>query len=118
MLPVLRLPASWSQVLLSVRPVLRAPGFRMFRILATGLVAQTGRKGVVGMLAGSGMQVAVSFHAACRFFSEGTWNVDRVGLRVARLVVDRLVPVGAPVLVAVDDTLVQRWGKHVFAALW
>ena len=90
----------------------------MFQILATGLVAQTGRKSVVGMLAGSGMQVAVSFHAACRFFSEGTWDVDRVGLRVARLIVEKLVPVGAPVLVAVDDTLVQRWGRKVFAALW
>lgn len=118
MLPVLRLPVSWSQVLASVRPAFRAPGFRMFQILATGLVAQAGRKSVVGMLAGSGMQVAVSFHAACRFFSEGTWDVDRVGLRVARLIIDRLIPVGAPVLVAVDDTLVQRWGRNVFAALW
>ena len=68
----------------------------MFQILATGLVAQTGRKSVVGMLAGCGMQAAVSSHAACRFFSEGTWDVDRVGLRVARLVIDTLVPVGAP----------------------
>jgi len=90
----------------------------MFRILATGLVAQAGRKSVVGMLAGSGMQLAVSFHAACRFFSEGTWEVDRVGVCVARLVVARLVPPGAPVLVAVDDTLVKRGGKKVFAALW
>jgi DDE superfamily endonuclease len=118
MLPVLRLPASWSQVLLSVRPGFRAPGFRLFQILATGLVAQTGRKSVVGMLAGSGMQLVVSFHAACRFFSEGTWEVDRVGLCVARLIVDKLVPPGAPILVAVDDTLVKRGGKKVFAALW
>jgi hypothetical protein len=118
MLPVLRLPVSWSLVLGSVRPAFRAPGFRMFRLLATGLVAQTGRKSVVGMLAGSGMQLVVSFHAACRFFSEGTWEVDRVGLSVARLIVDKLVPAGAPVLVAVDDTLVKRGGGKVFAALW
>jgi hypothetical protein len=118
MLPALRLPVSWSVVLQSVRPAFRAPGFRMFQILATGLVAQTGRKSVVGMLAGSGMQLVVSFHAACRFFSEGTWEVDRVGVCVARLIVDRLVPSGAPVLVAVDDTLVKRGGKKVFAALW
>jgi hypothetical protein len=90
----------------------------MFQILATGLVAQVGRKSVVGMLAGSGMQVVVSFHAACRFFSEGTWDVDVVGVRVARLIVDRLLPAGAAVLVAVDDTLVKRGGKSVFAALW
>jgi hypothetical protein len=85
----------------------------MFQILATGL-----RKSVVGMLDGSGMQLVVSFHAACRFFSEGTWDVDAVGLRVARLIVDMLVPPGSPILVAVDDTLVKRGGKNVFAALW
>jgi hypothetical protein len=118
MLPALRLPVSWSAVLQSVRPAFRAPGFRMFQVLATGLVAQTGRKSVVGMLAGSGMHLVVSFHAACRFFSEGTWEVDRVGLCVARLIVGRLVAPGAPILVAVDDTLVTRGGKKVFAALW
>ena len=90
----------------------------MFQVLATGLVAQSGRKSVVGMPAGSGMQLTVSFHAACRFFSEGTWDVDRVGLCVARLIVDRLLPPGAPILVAVDDTLVKRGGRKVFAALW
>jgi hypothetical protein len=90
----------------------------MFQILATGLVAQSGRKSVVGMLAGAGMQCVVSFHVACRFFSEGTWDVDRVGVCVARLIVDKLVPPGAPILVAVDDTLVKRGGRKVFAALW
>ena len=41
----------------------------MFVLLATGLVARTARRTVVGMLAASGMAAVVSFHACCRFFS-------------------------------------------------
>jgi hypothetical protein len=36
-------------------------------VLATGLVARPARRTVVGMLAGTGMAAAVSFHACCRF---------------------------------------------------
>jgi hypothetical protein len=43
--------------------------FTLFTVLATRMVAQTGRRGVVGMLSGTRMAGAVSFHAACRFFS-------------------------------------------------
>ena len=67
----------------------RRSTFALFTMLATGMVAQTGRRGVVGMLAGARMAGAISFHAACRFFSQAVWDVDRLGLLVARLIVDR-----------------------------
>lgn len=118
MLPGLNLPVSWSNTLQAGRPALRAPSSRMFQVLATGLVAQVGRKSVVGMLSGSAMVGRISFQAACRFFSDGAWQVDALSVAVARLIVDRLVPDGAPILVVVDDTLVKRWGRKVFAALW
>ncbi|MFC9358263.1 transposase [Rhodococcus sp. NPDC057014] len=76
------------------------------------------RRTVVGMLAGAGMAAVVSFHSACRFFSAHAWGTDRLGLTVARLVVDRLLPVDAPITVAVDDTLFRRWGKKVYHAFW
>jgi DDE superfamily endonuclease len=71
----------------------------VFTMLATGMVAQTGRRSVVGMLAGARMAGAISFHAACRFFSQAVWEADRLGLLEA----------GAPVVVVVDDTLLRRW---------
>lgn len=90
----------------------------MFTILATGLVARTGRRSVVGMLAGARMAGQVSFHAACRFFSHAVWDVDQLGLGVARLIVTRLLDPDEPIVVVVDDTLFRRWGRSVHHAFW
>jgi hypothetical protein len=113
------LPGSWAGVLEPLRPVFRRRGtFVLFTVLATGMVATVGRRSVVGMLAGAGMARQISFHAACRFFSHAVWDVDRLGLVVARLVVTRLLGPGEPVTVVIDDTLFKRWGRHVHGAFW
>jgi hypothetical protein len=113
------LPASWQSLLETVRPAFRrAPTFAIFTLVATGLVAQTARRTVVGMLAGAGMAAVVSFHAVCRFFSHHRWDPDRIGLMVARLIADRLLQPGADIEVVVDDTLFRRWGPKVFGAFW
>jgi len=119
MLLPLRLPSSWLEVLDPLRPVFaRSSTFALFVLLATGLVARTARRTVVGMLAGAGMAAVVSFHSACRFFSTHRWEPDRLGLAVARLVVHRLLEADAPITIAVDDTLFRRWGKKVHHAFW
>jgi len=86
--------------------------------MATGLVEQTARRTVVGMLTGAGMAAVVSFHTACRFFSQHVWDADRIGLGLAQLIVDRLLDEQAPIEVVVDDTLFRRWGRKVFGAFW
>jgi len=117
MLRSLTLPASGRAALDTFRPAFRRSStFAVFALLATGLVAQAGRRTVVGMLAGVGVAAAVSFHSACRFFSRHTWDADRIGLALARLVVDRLLGEHAPIMVVVDDTLIRRWGPKVFGA--
>jgi hypothetical protein len=106
-------------VLEPLRAAFRRRGtFALFTMLATGMVAQTGRRSVVGMLSGAGMAGAVSFHAACRFFSHAVWDVDRLGLLVARLIVDRLLDPHAPIVAVVDDTLFRRWGRKVHHVFW
>jgi hypothetical protein len=102
-----------------LRPVFRRRGtFVLFTVLATGMVTTVGRRSVVGMLAGARMGRQISFHAACRFFSHAVWDVDRLGLVVARLIVARLLGPGEPVTVVIDDTLFKRWGRHVHGAFW
>ena len=86
----------------------RSSTFGLFALLATGLVARTARRTVVGMLAGAGMSALVSFHCACRFFSHYVWEVDRLGLAVARLIVDRLLERTRRSL--------SRWMTRCFAA--
>jgi DDE superfamily endonuclease len=86
--------------------------------LATGMVAQTSRRSVVGMLSGARMAQTISFHAACRFFSHAVWDVEKLGLLVARLIVDRLLGPDEAITVVVDETLFKRWGRKVSHAFW
>jgi hypothetical protein len=55
-------------------------------------------------------------HRAHRFFSRAVWDLDQVGLALARAVAERFTPEGATVTVAVDDTLFHRYGRHVHGA--
>jgi hypothetical protein len=55
---------------------------------------------------------------AHRFFASARWSADAVGLVVLALVTGWLVPAGAPVVIAVDDTMFRRWDRKVHAAHW
>src|ERR1035437_3669352 len=108
------MPGSWAGLLETFRPVFRRRGtFVLFTVLATGMVASTGRRSVVGMLSGAQMAGTISFHAACRFFSSAVWDLDQMGLVAARLIVGRLLPPDEPVTVVAGDTLYKRWGRKV-----
>jgi hypothetical protein len=82
------------------------------------MVAQTGRRTVTGMLTGAGLSRLWPHHRAHAFFARASWDPDQLGLRLARAVVEALLPADAPILVVVDDTLLHRVGKKVFGALW
>jgi hypothetical protein len=114
----LPLPASLASVLAVFGPLFTAPSFRTFTGLACGFLTQTGRRTVCGMLAGAGLLRAWPHDRAHQFFSRARWNADDLGLAVAKLVVTLLVPAGEPVTVAIDDTLLRRRGKKVWAASW
>jgi hypothetical protein len=105
-------------LLASFQPCFTAPTFEVFRALVGGTLAATGRRTVCGMLVGAGLSRVWHHDRAHRFFSQARWSPDTLGLALARLAVGLLVPDGAPVLVAVDDTLFKRSGKKVWAAGW
>jgi hypothetical protein len=120
MLPdaTLQVPASLATLLAVFPPLFTVPSFRMFCGLACGFLAQPGRRTVCGMPTGAGLSRAWPHDRAHRFFSRARWDPDELGLAAARLVVRLLVPAGAPVDVAVDDTLFKRRGKKVWGASW
>lgn len=118
MLRALILPATLSRVLVSFRPCFTAPTFETFTALVAGLVAQPVERTVCGILTGAGL-VRVWHHCrAHRFFSAARWCPRQVGLVAAGLVVAALLATGAPIMVAVDDTLFRRRGKQVHGAGW
>lgn len=116
--PSLALPASLMALLTLFRPCFTEPTFRAFCALGGGFLAQPGRRTVCGMLTGAGLSRAWSHHRAHRFFSAARWSPQDVSAVLTRLVVDRLVPAGDAVVVAVDDTLFRRTGRKVHAASW
>ena len=111
-------PASLMTLLAAFSPLFTAPSFRTFTMLACGFLSQPGKRTVVGMLSGAGLSRRVPHDRAHWFFSRARWDADALGLAAALLVVSLLVPAGAPVDVAVDDTLFKRRGKKVWAASW
>ena len=118
MLPGLNLPASLAGLLAVLRPCFTGPSFRTFCGLVAGLCGQVRRRTVCGMLLGAGLSRCWPHDRAHYFFARAAWDLDELGLAVARLVVLLLVPAGEPVTVAVDDSVFRRRGRKVFGAAW
>jgi DDE superfamily endonuclease len=118
MLPGLTLPASLAGLLWSLRPVFTGPSFRTFCGLVAGLCGQVRRRTVCGMLLGAGLSRCWPHDRAHYFFARAAWDLDQLGVAVARLVVALLVPAGAAVIVAVDDSVFRRAGRKVYGAAW
>ena len=118
MLRVPTLPGSLERVLEAFRPCFTTPTFTTFVTLLAGMVAQPANRTVCGMLAGAGVAGVWHHSRAHRFFAYARWHPDAVGLAVLRLIVGHLIPIGAPLTVAVDDTLFRRRGHKVYAAHW
>src|SRR5258705_4980435 len=112
------LPASLLLVLQVTRPCFTKHSFETFCHLAAGMVAQTGRRTVTGMLTGAGLSRLWPHRRAHAFFSQASWDPDQLGLRLAGAVVEALLPADAPMLLVIYDTLLQRVGKKVFGVLW
>jgi hypothetical protein len=117
MLPEGTLP-SLAVLLTDFRSCFTAPGYRTFTGLVVGLIAQTRRRTVCGMLLGAGLERLWHHSRAHRFFSAARWCADTVGLALADVVLACLLPADTPITVVVDDTLFKRSGKKVFGAAW
>lgn len=118
MLRVPTLPVAFTRVLVTFRPCFTAPTFETFTMMVVGLVAQPVARTVCGMLTGAGLTRLWHHSRAHRFFSSARWNPQQVGLLLAELVVTHLLAAGAPITVAIDDTLFRRRGRKVHAAGW
>jgi DDE superfamily endonuclease len=112
----LAVPATWRDLLEELAPAFRRRSTHaLFMALACGMIL-AGRRTVVAMAAAAGM--AARFRRACWFFSHAAWDIDDLGVAVARLIVRYLCAGGGPVTVAVDGTFFRRWGKKVAQARW
>jgi DDE superfamily endonuclease len=108
MLPGATVPRSLADVLAVFRPCFTAPTFPTFVGLLVGLIAQTRRRTVCGMLIGAGLDQVWHHSRAHRMFANARWSSDALGLVLADLIVTRLLPTDSALTIAVDDTLFKR----------
>jgi DDE superfamily endonuclease len=108
------LPSSLASLLSLFRPCFTQPSFQTFCVLAVGLLGRVRARTVTGMLAATGLAGEWHHSRAHRLFSRARWSCDRVGLVALGLIAGRLVDEGEPLCLAVDDTLIKRFGPRVF----
>src|ERR1700745_1997086 len=111
MLPELTLPASLAGLLVVLRPCFTGPSCATFCGLAAGLCGQVRRRTVCGMLLGAGLSRGWPQDRAHYFFARAAWQLDELGLAVARVVAALLVPAGGAITVEVGDSVVRRSGR-------
>ena len=88
-------PCSLAGLLAEFRPCFTAPTFQTFVGLVVGLIAQTRRRTVCGMLTGAGLDQVWHHSRAHRLFANARWSGDALGLVLADLIVARLLPAGS-----------------------
>ena len=118
MLPDATIPGSLAGLLMAFRSCFTAPTFDTFSAMTVGLIAQTRRRTVCGMLLGVGLERRWHHARAHRFFAVARWCTDELGLTMLDLIVDRLLPTGSAITVVIDDTLFKRSGRKVFGVFW
>jgi hypothetical protein len=111
-------PCSLVGLLSLLAPCFTAPTQRTFQALLVGFVSQTRTRTVCGMLVGARLEGVWHHCRAHRFFSRARWSVDDLGLRICDVVVERLLARGAPIVLAIDDTLLHRLGRTIHGAHW
>jgi hypothetical protein len=107
---------SFAQLLQAFAPCFTAPSFQTFVVLMAGWAMTTGRHSVTGVVRAAdavGCKHIRTFH---RFFSQGQWWPDALGLVLVRFVVARCFKAADTVVVPVDDTLGRHTGKRIAAA--
>jgi DDE superfamily endonuclease len=87
-------PRSLAGLLAEFRPCFTAPTFQTFVGLVVGLIGQTRRRTVCGMLTGAGLDQVWHHSRAHRLFTHARWSGDALGLALADLIVTHLLPVG------------------------
>lgn len=109
------LVSSFGGLALSFACVFTQPSFASFLTLITGWVFCLGRHTVTGLIVAAGAIEQKHFSSFHRFFSRAVWDLDSLGRIVLTLAL-RFLPEGVAVLLAVDDTLGRKTGRHIWGA--
>jgi hypothetical protein len=117
-MPTPSLPRSLVDLLIAFGPCFTAPTMRTFQALAAGFLTQPGQRTVTGMLLGARLAGRRHHDLAYRFFARARWSADQLGVVLLELICATLIPAGAQLVLAVDDTLWRRAGRKIHGTAW
>jgi hypothetical protein len=109
-------PGSLAGLLSLFEGCFTQPTLQTFGMLLVGFVGRVRDCTVTGMLQAAGLAGSWHHSRAHDFFARRRWDPDELGLRLADFLVSVFVTVGAPIRLAVDDTLFGRSGRRVWGA--
>jgi hypothetical protein len=113
---VYQVPSSLAGLLSLLRGCFTQPTFETFSMLTVGFVARIRDCTVTGMLEAAGLVGEWHHSRAHDFFARRRWDPDELGVRLLDFLVVTFLAVGAPIRLAVDDTLFGRSGRRVWGA--
>lgn len=111
-----QVPSSLAGLLSLLAPCFSQPTFQTFSALLVGFVGRVRDCTVTGMLEAAGLAGEWHHSRAHDFFARRRWNPDQLGLALLDFLVSVFVTAGAPIRLAVDDTLFGRSGRRVWGA--
>ena len=113
---VCQVPTSLAGLLSLLAPCFTQPAFQTFSMLVVGFVGRIRDCTITGVLQAAGLAGEWHHSRAHDFFARRRWDPDRLGLLLLDFLVSVFVSAGAPIRLAVDDTLFGRSGRRVFGA--
>jgi len=111
-----QVPSSLAGLLFLLRPCFTQPTFQTFSMLLVGSVGRVCDCTITGMLEAAGLAGVWHHSRAHDFFARRRWEPDELGLVLLDFLVAVFVTAGAPIRLAIDDTLFGRSGRRVFGA--
>ena len=111
-----QVPSSLAGLLFLCRSAFTQPSFQTFSMLVVGFVGRVRDCTVTGMLQGAGLAGVWHHSRAHDFLARRRWDPDALGMALLDFLVVTFLKAGAPIRLAVDDTLFGRSGKRVWGA--
>ncbi len=113
---VLQVPSSLQGLLSLFDGCFTQPSLQTFSMLLVGFVGRVRDCTVTGMLQAAGLAGEWHHSRAHDFFARRRWEPDELGMVLLDFLLSRFVRPGAPIRLAIDDTLFGRSGRRVWGA--
>ena len=110
----LPIPAVLVPWLLPFRDFFSPTVWDRVQVLVAGAILAPGKRTVSSALRIMGLDGISNFTSYHQVLNRACWNPRKIGHRLLRLILDRLVPDG-PVVIGIDDTIERRWGPKIAA---